>query len=250
MFGQFFFISQKLFFQFFVFRFTGSSWTGSSQRKGTENPVFQLYQCFWGSACDLQIRTGEIEHIRRWIQGAENSVGLKQAALKGSTEAVGKYNLKNVSFMDSLLCFFNHIAEGILVKHGGNISKKFSRKILFFFTIFQKLCQMFQLQNSLVVADLRISKGNIDHKDNFLPDMVKGNYFIKEHQIQILEGIVCSVVAADRRLAVSKIVIGKISYQSSCKRRKIIKTRTFVFTKYLAKNGRWLICVNRKVSSF
>lgn len=60
--------------------------------------------------------------------------------------------------------------------------------------------------------------------------MVESDYLIKQHQIQILEGIIRFVIIPDRGFTVAEGIIGKVSYQSSRKGRKILKTGAFIFS--------------------
>ena len=67
-----------------------------------------------------------------------------------------------------------------------------------------------------------------------VPEIIKSNDFIKQHQIHILECFAIFCAGAYGRLAVSVVVVRKVSDKPSGKRRKIVKTRALIFRQELA----------------
>ena len=92
---------------------------------------------------------------------------------------------------------------------------------------------MGQFLHSLVIARFRIRKRHIDNQDDLLPKVVKGNDFVKKHQIHILKRFGVQRIPPDRRFAVFEVIIGEIPDKTAGKGWKIGKARAFVLIKNL-----------------
>ena len=92
----------------------------------------------------------------------------------------------------------------------------------------QQFCKLSELQNRLVVAGLRLVQGHIDHKNELLPEMVKGDDLVKEHQVKIPKFLPVLYLRPDGRLAVPQIVIGEVSHKPAGEGREMVKAGAFV----------------------
>ena len=63
-FGKLFFVSKQFCFESFVFFYGFASRSCPCKWKSVQYTIFQFYQRFRRSTCHLNIRSGEIEHIR------------------------------------------------------------------------------------------------------------------------------------------------------------------------------------------
>ena len=75
---------------------------------------------------------------------------------------------------------------------------------------------------------------HIDNKNDLLSEMIERYYFVKQHQIYIRKFFCIFHLPFCRRFAISKIIVGKISYQATGKCRHIFQHRAFVFFQDLA----------------
>lgn len=101
----------------------------------------------------------------------------------------------------------------------------------------EKVCQPVQFQHRFVVADFRIGKLHVDHENHLLPQMVKGDHLVKQHQVHILKILGVLGIATHRRFAVAKVVKREISHQPAGKGRQRCDAGTFVLGKDLAELG-------------
>ena len=92
----------------------------------------------------------------------------------------------------------------------------------------QQFRKLSELQHRLVVAGLRLVQGHIDHKNELLPEMVKGDDLVKEHQVKIPKFLPVLYLRPDGRLAVPQIVIGEVSHKPAGEGREMVKTGAFV----------------------
>ena len=82
---------------------------------------------------------------------------------------------------------FHHIAKLHFVKQRCYFTEQPAAGILLLFSVFKKLCKLFQFHNRFVVSDLHIVQRHIDDENNFLSQVVKSNNLVKKHQVHILE---------------------------------------------------------------
>ena len=78
---------------------------------------------------------------------------------------------------------------------------------------------IFQFQNCSLIARLSLGKGHIYNQENLLQEVVKTDYLVKEHQVQILEVLLILSGKMKAVLLILDKVIGKVSNQSSGKGR-------------------------------
>ena len=83
------------------------------------------------------------------------------------------------------LCLLNHAAELLFVKQRRNIAKQFAARFILFFAVAEKLCELTEFHNRFVITGFQLIQRHIYDENNFLPEMIKCDYFIKEHQINI-----------------------------------------------------------------
>ena len=209
-----------------------------------QHTIFQLYQRFGRCTCNLYVGSRKIEHIRRRVNGTEYTVSIQETSLKRCAQSVGQHNLEDISLTDMVLCLFDHAAELLFVKQRRNISKQLAARFIFLFAVAEKLCELTKFHNGLVVAGFRFNQRHIYNENDFLSEMIECDNFIKEHQINILKCFGIFHITFDCRLAVSKIIIGKVSHKTACKGREIVKTGTLIIGKNLAEIVRWIICLN------
>ena len=181
------FVRQQLRLQRPVLRLCFPSGTGPRQGEGVEHAILQLNQGFRGSSGDFHVHAGEVEHIGGGIHGPQNPVGIQQTALKGSAQPVGQDDLKNISLPDMVLCLLHHTAVAVPVEQGGKVPQQPARLLLPGGALLQQRRHVFQLHHCLIVAGFRILQRHIGNEDNLLPQMVKGDHLIKQHQVHILE---------------------------------------------------------------
>ena len=180
--------------------------------------MFQLDQGFRRGARNFHIGTRKVKHIGRRIDGAEDPVGIQKTARKGSAQPVGKDDLKDITFPDMMLGLLDHAAKSFFVVKSGDIAQQFPARLLFLLPGSEEGSQLLELQNSLVVTGFQIIQPHIDYKDDLLPEMVKGDDLVEEHQVEVLKTFGILDFPADCRFAVSQIMIGKIPYQSTGER--------------------------------
>ena len=232
-FREFLFVGEQFGFKRLVFRVGASSGTGSRQRKGVEFAVFQFDLRFGGSACHFHVGAGEVEHIGRRVDGAQDAVGVEQTALKGRGQPVGQHNLEDVALPDILLGAFHHPAETFPVEERGDVAGQFSGRFGFAVAVPQEVCHLTQLQHCLVVAGFPVREPHIDDQNDFLPHMVEGDHLVEQHEVQILEAFGILGLTARGGFTVEEVVVGEVSHQSAGKGGQIVETRTFVIRENL-----------------
>ena len=88
MLGKLLFVCKQLGLKRFVLLVCLASGAGACKRKGMQHAVFKLYEGLGRCACYLDIGAGKVEHIRRGIGGAQDAVGVEQAAVILGAQAV------------------------------------------------------------------------------------------------------------------------------------------------------------------
>ena len=78
---------------------------------------------------------------------------------------------------------------------------------------------IFQFQNCSLIARLALGKGHIHNQENLLQEVVKTDYLVKEHQVQILEVLLILSGKMKAVLLILNKVISEVSNQSSGKGR-------------------------------
>ena len=133
--------------------------------------------------------------------------------------------------MDVFFCPFYHSAELFFTEQFSNFTLQLSTCFPCLFAISEQIGKLPQLHNCFVISGLHIHKRHIDNKNNFLSDMIKCYYFIKQHQIHILKIFSIFHSTFCCRFTVSHIVVGKISDKTSRKGWKVFKSGAFILCK-------------------
>ena len=199
-----------------------------------QHSVFQLYQGLRRRSRHLCIRSRKVKHIGRGIDGAQNTVGVEQAPLEGGRQAVGEHDLENIPLPDVILGLLHHAAELFPVKQRRHLPQEPAGRLPLLCAVPQQLHKLSELHHSLVVAGLRLVQGHIDHENELLPQVVKGDDLVKEHQVEVPKGLRVLHLRPDRWLAVPEIVIREVSHQSAGEGREGIEPGAFVSLQDLA----------------
>ena len=227
--GPLFFVCQQFFFQPLVFLFRGSSWPGACQREGVKRPILQLHQRLRGSSGNLHIVTGKIKHVRRRIQCSQYPVGIEKASFIVCFQPVGKHHLENIALPDIVLGFLHHIAVPLFVKERpeiGSAAARFHRSHL---PVGEEPSHGFQFHLCLVVFRLQILTADVDDEDDLLPEMVKSDNLVKEHQVHIFKPFFVLCIQLQGRFCVFHVIVGEISYQSAGEGGHSFQSWAFVF---------------------
>ena len=185
-------------------------------------------------ASHFDIRSREVEHVRRRIDGPEHPVRIQKASLKRCREAVRKDDLEDVSLVDVMLGLLNHLAILFFRKQRGDLPEKPSRRFLLLLAVPQKLFQLLDVPYGFPVIGFGVVRLHIGDQDNFLPYIVKCDDLIEQHQVDVPELLRVGNVPPDARLAVSEIIVGEIPHQSAGERRKVRKPGASVMRKHFS----------------
>ena len=148
------------------------------------------------------------------------------------------------------LCLLNHAAELFPAKQRRHLPGKPSSRFLFLCAVTEKICKLLDFHYRFIVAGFYIGEPHIHDQDDLLPDVIKGNNLVKQHQVNIFESFCILHTAAHGRFAVSQIIVRKISYEPSRKGRKIVKTGTPIIGKDLTQIIRRLIRFYLQIARF
>ena len=217
-----------------------------------QHAVLQLDQRFRRSTGHLYVRTGKIEHIRRGVDGAQHPVSAQQTALKGGCQPVGKHDLENLALMDGVLCLFHHCAVGSFVKKRGHLAQQPACGFLLLGAGLQQLRQLLQPKNGFVVVRfqrIRLQR-HIHDEHDLLPQIVKGDDLIKKHQVHILEAFGILRSGAGFRLAVTKVIVGKVAHKTAGEGGQLCKARAFVLCKDLPQRLRGILRFKGELPGF
>ena len=183
----FLFILQQLSFQFFIFFRSGSSGPGSRERKGIELISLQLYKRFRGGSCYFNAVAGKIEHIGRRIYCAQQPVGIKQASFHIRIQPVGQHHLENIPFPDMVLRLLHHAAVFLTAEKLPESGAKLQRRDIRLSSVPNQIRHILQFFHRFVIGALQSIRFRVDNQNYFLSVVIKGNYFVKEHEIHILK---------------------------------------------------------------
>ena len=114
---------------------------------------------------------------------------------------------------DVALGLLHHPAEGRPVKEGGHRAGEAAGRLCLLLPGAQEAAHLLQLQHRLVVVDLHVLQGHVHHEDDLLPQMVKGDDLVKEHQVHILEGLAVRDVTLRRGFLVGQVIVGEVPHQ-------------------------------------
>lgn len=232
--GKLLFVVQEAFFERLVLFLRFAARTGAGEGKGVQHAVFQFDERFGRGARDLDVRAGEVEHIRRGIDRAQHAVGVEQTSLKRGAQAVGEHDLENVALADVVLGGLDHRAELLFGKERRDFAEEPSEGLLLFFAGFEKGDELLQLEPGLVVADLDVAERHVDDEHDLLPHVVESDDLIEQHQIDVLEAVLVLLAAADARLAVFEIVVGEAAHKPAGEGGEVVEAGTFIAGQQLA----------------
>ena len=231
---QFLIIRQQLRLQRLVFPFGPSPGTGSCQGEGVQHPILQLHQCFRRSTGDLHVHAGKVKHIGGGIQRPQDTVGVQQAACIRSSQPIGQNNLKNIPLPDVMLCLLHHVTVAFPVKQGRKVSQQMPGRFLLGDAGLLQRRHALQFHHCLVVPGFRILQRHIGNEDDLLPEVVKGDYLIEQHQIHVLEILRVPGLQIHGRLCILQKVVGEVSHQSAGKGRQLRQSGAFILCKDLS----------------
>ena len=143
-----------------------------------------------------------------------------------------------------MLCFLDHAAILLLIKQCPEFRSTSSRYFIRHLAALDQLLHGRKFQFCPVILGLQILTSDIYDQDDLLTEMVKCDDLVKQHQIHILKPFLVFCIQHQRRLCIFHVIVGKISYQSTGKCRKIFNLRTFIFIKYLSDILTWMLCLH------
>ena len=198
------------------------------QREGVQHAVFQLHQCLRGSARHLHVRARKVEHIGRGVQGAQDAVGVQEAPLKGGAQPVGEHDLKDVALPYVALRPLHHVAELIPVKQRLHRPRHAPAGLHLLLALRQQLSELPELQHRAAVASVGVVQRHVHDQHDLLPEVVKGDHLVKQHQVHIPEGLGVLHLPAHAGLAVAQVVVGEIAHQPAGEGGQLFKARALV----------------------
>ena len=202
-----------------------------------EDPVLQLHQGLRGGPRHLYVGAGEVEHIGGGVEGPQDAVGVQQASLKGSGEPVGQDDLEDIPLPDVVLGLLHHGAVGGFVEEGRHLSQQPPAGLLLLLAVFQQISQVLQRPDRPVVAGLGIGEAHVGHQDQLLPEVVKGDDLVEEHQVHVPELLRILCLPLCRGLLIGQVIVGEIPYQASGEGGEVVEFRAFVVRQDLPQIG-------------
>ena len=93
--------------------------------------------------------------------------------------------------------------------------------------------QLLQLISGFVVAGFNLVRPRAGNQDNFLPQMIKSNHLVKQHQVDVLK---CAVLVGEvqRGFGIADVRVGEITDQAAGKRRHPLNFGAVVFVEQAA----------------
>ena len=146
------------------------------------------------------------------------------------------------------LGLLHHGAEPFPVKQRRCLPQQTPAGLRLSLACLQKIFKLPQFQHRFVVSDLHVLQGHVDNQDDFLTEIVKGNDFVKEHQIRVLEAFRVLGAGAHCGFAVSQVIVGKIPYQPAGEGGQIVKAGAFVIRQDLPQAGGGILCLKGEIS--
>ena len=128
-----------------------------------------------------------------------------------------------------MLGFLHHAAIPLFVEQCpeiGSAAARFQRSHL---PIGEKPSHGLQFHLCLVILCLQILAADVDDEDHFLPEMIKGNDLVEQHQIHVFKPFFILRSKLQRRFCIFHVIVGEISYQSAGEGRQPLNPWTFVF---------------------
>ena len=226
--GQLFLVGQQVGLQRGVLGVGLAARPRARQREGVQHTFFEFHQCFGRRARDLDVGAGKVEHIGRRVDGAQHTVRAQQTAVKRRRQPVREHDLEDVALVNAAARPLDHRAVSGLVEQRRDLAQQMPRCLAALLTVAEQVGHAFELQRGLVVVRLHLVQRHIGDQDDLLPQVVKGDDLVKQHQIYIFEILGVLRLGAGFRLAVTEVIVGEVADQTSCKRRQTGQARAFV----------------------
>ena len=247
-FGKFLLIRQKLPLQSRVLLRRLSARPRPGQRKCVQYAVLKLYQSLRRGARRLHIRPGEVEHVRRRIQGSKHPVAVQKAALVVRLQTVAEHNLKNIALMNMMLRLPHHAAVLLPVKHRPHLRPQDARRLLLCLSGQDEVCHLPQLPLRLAVCGLRLRQIDVDDQNDLLRHIVERDDPVEQHQVHILELLAVLRVEMQRRFRILQKIVGKVADQAAGERREVIHPRRAVLIQNIPDIRRRIVRFKGKIS--
>ena len=140
--------------------------------------------------------------------------------------------------------FFHHPAVGRFIKERPCFAQKPACWFLLRCSGLQQLCQLVQPQDGFVIVRfqrIRLQR-HIHDQHDLLPQVVKGDHLIEQHQIHILEvlGVLCRGTGFG--FAVAEVIIGEISHKAAGEGGQVCKARAFILRQNFPQRLRGGLC--------
>ena len=226
-------VREKVGLQCPVLRLVLPSGPGARQRESMKDAVLQLYQSLRRSARHFHVGTGKVEHIRGRVQGPQDTIGVEQTSFERRREPVGQDDLKNISLPNIGLGFLHHGAVCSLIEEGCYLPQQPPAGLTLLRAVPEQVLKTLQFPDRFVVAGFRVTQVHVNYQNDLLPEVVKGDHFVEEHQINVPKLLRVLGLSSGSRLFVSQVIVRKVSYQSSGKGRQSFQPGTFVIVQDL-----------------
>ena len=128
-----------------------------------------------------------------------------------------------------MLGLFYHGAELLLGKKRLELGGHFAGVLRGGGAVADQVRHAVQLPHGSGVVGFNVIQRHVDDEDDFLPQVVKGDELIKQHQVHIAEAFGVSGVQVQGRLKILDVVISKVADKAARKRRQIGQPRAFIF---------------------
>ena len=179
-----------------------------------EDPVLQLDQCLGGGPCDLHVGTGEIEHVRRRIEGPEHPVGVEKTAFEIRLQPVGEHDLEYVPLADVPLDLLHHGAVLLPVEERFDLRDHPAPQILLGGPVAEEVLHLLQFHLYPVVLGLEMREVHVGYEEELLGEVVEDDDLVEEHHVHVLESLGVLRVEPEGGFGILQIVVGEVSDQS------------------------------------
>ena len=181
MLSKFFFVTKQIFFKGIISSFCFSSWSWACNRICWKSAVFKPYKSFRWCAYNFVSVTHHINHIRRRVSNTQNPVSIYQIALIFCFKTSWNNTLKNISVVNILFCFFNHMTKFFFC----HIWLKLYIFIWFCFwqggLLGNNRNYIFNIVTSFFILSLWVICFHINYNAYFLCKVVISNNLVKKH---------------------------------------------------------------------
>ena len=120
--------------------------------------------------------------------------------------------MKNVTLPDIGFGFLDHGAVCSLIEEGRHLPQQPPAGLTLLRTVPEQVLKTLQFPDRFVVAGFRVTQVHVNYQNNLLPEVVKSDHFVEEHQINVLELLRVLGLSSGSRLFVSQVIVRKVSY--------------------------------------